>query len=300
MTENMALEIGNFEAHLRYERRLSPHTVTAYLTDVKQMADYAFTTYGITDTDSVKVLHLRSWLSSLKEWNLNNRSLKRKIAAQNAFFHFLMSEGKLTTNPAKRLLLPKADKPLPRFLEEKQTQRLSEQMTEPDDSFEQQTDWLLVELLYQTGMRRAELIQLNETDVHFSRKEIQVFGKGGKMRLVPVQKALLEQIKNYIELKKKLFVSPTKKVLSLKSGKPLYPNYVYRAVKRYLATVTTLDKKSPHILRHTFASQLLNNGADLMSIKDLLGHQSLAATQVYTHLNIERLKEVYKNAHPKS
>lgn len=299
MSRNLALAIDNFETHLRYERRLSENTVCAYLTDVRQLAAYLDQHYELTDVAQIGVIHLRSWLSELKGKELSNRSLKRKIAAQNTFFHFLMTEGWLKKNPVRKLLLPKVDKPLPKFLEEKQTKALEEKVLFPD-SFEGFTQKLIIELLYQTGMRRAELIGLKEKDIHFSRKEIQVLGKGGKMRMIPLNPELIGRLKDYTELKKKTFGNPSENVLSLMSGKPLYPNYVYRVVKMYLNAVTTLDKKSPHILRHTFASQLLNNGADLMSIKDLLGHASLAATQVYTHLNIERLKKVYKNAHPKS
>jgi integrase/recombinase XerC len=299
MGQELALAMDNFEAHLRYERRLSEHTVMAYLTDVRQMADYLSRAYEIADVALIAGIHLRSWLAELKEKQISGRSLRRKIAAQNTFFHFLMSEGQLKKNPARKLLLPKVDKPLPKFLEEKQTEQLKAFVLFPD-SFEGLTQQLIIELLYQTGMRRAELIGLKERDIHYSRKEIQVLGKGGKMRILPLNASLLSLLKDYTELKKKTFGIPIENVLSLKSGKPLYPNYVYRVVKMYLSAVTTLEKKSPHILRHTFASQLLNNGADLISIKDLLGHASLAATQVYTHLNIERLKKVYKNAHPKS
>ncbi|HET8572625.1 MAG TPA: tyrosine-type recombinase/integrase [Edaphocola sp.] len=292
-------EIDNFNLYLRYERRLSPHTVLAYLTDLQQMAAYLETTYGIRDCSAVTAIHLRSWLSELKGRGMGNRSLKRKIAALNTFFQYLMAQVKTAANPSGHLLLPKTDKPLPKFLSEKQTEGLIGEWP-PDDDFEAWTQRLIIELLYQTGMRRAELIGLKGKDIDYSIGRLQVFGKGGKMRLIPLNGNLLKKLNHYIGLKNNKFVLPVENVLSLSSGKPLYPQYVYRTVKRYLSAVTTLDKKSPHVLRHTFASQLLNNGADLMAIKELLGHQSLAATQVYTHLNIERLKEVYEKAHPKA
>lgn len=298
-SQKFSLSVANFKIFLQLERRLSSHTVLAYITDLQQLEVYLETIYEIEEAEAIQALHLRSWIASLKENKISNRSIKRKIAALNTFFRFLKTEGFLKKNPAKKLLLPKMSKPLPHFLEEKQTQELVAEVTFPD-TFEGQTQQLIIELLYQTGMRRAELIQLKEKDIDFSRKEMQVLGKGNKIRILPLSREMLARLQDYLSLKKKLFDSSEENVLILKSGKQLYANYVYRVVKKYLNEITTLDKKSPHILRHTFASQLLNNGADLMSIKDLLGHQSLAATQVYTHLNIERLKEVYKNAHPKS
>lgn len=299
MATDLLAEIDNFSAYLRYERRLSPHTVLAYLTDLKQLVDYLGKTYDIQETSAIVAIHLRSWLSEMKGQGMGNRSLKRKIAAVNTFFQYLIAQGKINANPARHLILPKVDKPLPKFLSEQQTENLLDEWP-ADDDFDGWTQRLVIELLYQTGMRRAELIGLKRKDIDEARGQIQVFGKGGKMRLLPLNKSLLKKLRHYFELKNNKFVLPVENVLSLVSGKPLYPQYVYRVVKRYLTEVTTLDKKSPHVLRHTFASQLLNNGADLMAIKELLGHQSLAATQVYTHLNIERLKEVYQKAHPKA
>lgn len=299
MVSALLTEMDNFNLYLRYERRFSPHTVLAYWTDLNQMATYLEATYDIQDCSAIAGIHLRSWLSELKGQGMGNRSLKRKIAALNTFFQYLIAHNKTIKNPARHLLLPKVDKPLPRFLSENQTDGLINEWP-ADDDFDAWTQRLVIELLYQTGMRRAELIGLKMKDIDYSRKQVQVLGKGGKMRLIPLNNSLLQLLDHYFELKNKKFVLPVESVLSLMSGKSLYPQYVYRTVKRYLGTVTTLDKKSPHVLRHTFASQLLNNGADLMAIKELLGHQSLAATQVYTHLNIERLKEVYQKAHPKA
>lgn len=291
--------LNDFLIHLKYERRLSSHTSEAYERDLSQLFGYLEQVYELPDLKEVHSRHLRSWLSDLKEKGLSNRSLRRKIAAVSSFYKYLMEQGLLIENPTEELSLPKLDKPLPKFLEEKQTAQLDQEGLFPDD-LNGHTQNLIIELLYQTGMRRAELIQLEEKDIDFSRGQVSILGKGNKIRLVPLGADLIKKLEKYLEIKSSKFSSPTEKFLSLESGKRLYPNYVYRTVKTYLATVTTLDKKSPHVLRHTFASQLLNNGADLMSIKELLGHSSLAATQVYTHLNIERLKEVYKKAHPKS
>lgn len=299
MENNFFSALAEFYPYLSYERRLSTHTVIAYKTDLTQMSTYLKESYDIEFPFSVAAFHLRSWLSDLMGKGLKVSSLKRKIASCNTFFQYLISIGELKSNPARHLLLPKGSQSLPGFLEEKQTDKLASEIVFPD-SFEGFTQRLIIELLYQTGMRRAELIYLKENDIDSSRRQIEVLGKGNKIRIIPLNSELMEDLNQYMILKNKILENPPKNLLSLKSGKPLYPKYVYRVVKSYLSSVTTLDKRSPHILRHTFASQLLNRGADLVAIKDLLGHQSLAATQVYTHLNIERLKQVYKDAHPKA
>lgn len=287
-------------AYLQLERRMSEHTITAYQTDLNQFQTYLFSNYEITTIDQIKIHQIRSWLVALKEQKISDCSLKRKASSLKSFFQFLLKEGKITVNPIRRIILPKVAKmQLPNFLEREQTELL---LNNPNflDTFEGNTARLILELLYQTGMRRAELINLKEEDIHFERKEVLIFGKGRKARIVPLSDYLLIDLKEYTKLKKKLFENTGNYLLTLKSGKQLYDNFVYRVVKKYLKMVSTLNKTSPHLLRHTFASQLLNNGADLLAIKDLLGHSSLAATQIYTHVNIERLKEVYKNTHPKS
>lgn len=290
---------ADFMAHLRYERRMSRHTLLAYENDLSQFQGFLKQQYDCADTAAVQGIHIRAWLAGQKDNGVANRSLKRKIAAMNSFFVFLLKNERIGSNPMRKVLLPKTSRPLPHYLEPGQTEALLEAVRFSDD-FEGFTQRLIVELLYQTGMRRSELIHLQEPDIDFSRNELRVVGKGNKVRIVPANPALLKDIREYMSLKRKIFEKPAKYLLSLNSGKPLYEQYVYRTVKKHLNGISTLNTKSPHLLRHTFASQLLNNGAELMAIKDLLGHSSLAATQVYTHLNIERLKEVYKKAHPKS
>jgi integrase/recombinase XerC len=290
---------ADFLAYLSYERRLSRHTLLAYENDLAQFRQFLKQQYDCTGPAAVQGIHIRAWLASLKDKGLANRSLKRKIATMNSFFVFLLKNEKVKSNPLRKVLLPKTSKSLPHYLELNQTEALLEDAHFSDD-LEGSTQRLIIELLYQTGMRRAELIHLLESDIDFSRNELRILGKGNKLRIVPANPALLKDIKEYMSLKRKIFEQPIKYLLSLNSGKQLYDQYVYRTVKKHLNGISTLSKKSPHLLRHTFASQLLNNGAELMAIKDLLGHSSLAATQVYTHLNIERLKEVYKKAHPKS
>lgn len=290
---------ADFIAYLRYERRMSGHTLLAYENDLLQFQLFLKQQYDYADPGTVQGIHIRAWLASQKDEGVADRSLKRKIAALNSFFIFLLKNERLKSNPLRKVLLPRTSKPLPHYLELNQTEALLEAARFSDD-LEGFTQRLIVELLYQTGMRRSELINLQEADIDFSRSEFRVLGKGNKERIIPVSRGLLKDITEYMSLKRKIFENPIKYLLSLNSGKKLYDQYVYRTVKKHLSGISTLDKRSPHLLRHTFASQLLNNGAELMAIKDLLGHSSLAATQVYTHLNIEKLKEVYKKAHPKS
>ena len=205
----------------------------------------------------------------------------------------------MSVNPVKQLHGLRKEERLPQYLKEKEAEILLEEMTF-GEGFKGFTDRLICELLYQTGMRRNELAQLKETDIEWSLKQIRVLGKGNKERLIPIGILTLKQIEEYIAEKKKMGLRTVPQLLVLENGKPLYSNYIYRVVKNHLKEVTTLKKKSPHILRHSFATHLLNNGANIQAIKDLLGHSSLAATQIYTHNNIEKLKEIHKLNHPRS
>jgi len=292
-------QIETFGNYLKFERRYSELTKGAYLRDLQQLAGYLQQDFELNQVHQVEALHLRSWMVSLKQKNLKERSLLRKMSSVKSFFRFLCRQQVLKQNPAIRITLPKPPKRLPVFLETEQTEVLG--YSQPfAEGFEGFTERLIIELLYQTGMRRQELVNLKESDVEVSRKQLRILGKGNKERLVPLDTKLLADIKDYILEKRKTLAETGKFLLSLKSGKQIYPQYVYRVVQKHLKGLTTLSKKSPHVLRHTFATQLLNNGAELNAIKELLGHSSLAATQVYTHNNIDRLKEQYRKAHPKS
>lgn len=295
----MTIERGilQYLQELRLMQKKSILTICAYETDLQQFADF------LEDKEmrlqEIQSFQIRAWLASLKEESISNSTIKRKASALQSFFNYCLRHGWIIKNPVKQLLLSKKEKKIPEFIKEEDTKNILK-LVEFEDSLEGKTEQLILEILYQTGIRRAELIQLKEQDIHFERKEIIVWGKGGKERMIPVQEGLLTLIKNYLKIKKENFENSTIYLLSLKSGKKLYDNYVYRVVKKHLNAITTIQQKSPHLLRHTFASQLLNNGANLEAIKDLLGHSSLAATQVYTHLNIKKLQEIYKKTHPKS
>jgi len=279
---------------------MSEHTFSAYANDLNEFRQYLSDTYPLLEqVTEIELFHIRSWIAYMAEKKAGARTLQRKSSALKSFFHYLLKNSIIKRNPAKMVRTPKPPKRLPVFLEEKETQVILAAPAPGETEMETATGKLIIELLYQTGIRRAELCNLKETDIEISLKQIRVLGKRNKERLIPVNNFLLADIKEYTDLKRKTFNQPTPFLLCLKSGKPVYPNYVYRVVKTYLQQ-TNLSKKSPHILRHTFATQLSNNGADLSAIKDLLGHSSLAATQIYTHNNIEKLKEQYRKAHPKS
>lgn len=291
-------KLTDFLQYLRFEKRYSQHTITAYSKDLNQFFTFIAGEFNIDDTGSIAHFHVRSWLASLKDEEQAERSINRKLSSLNSFYKYLMRLQLADKNPVKQLHALRLPKRLPVYLKEQEAEFLLEEL-QFDEGFKGFTDRIICELLYQTGMRRSELLQLKETDIEWSLNQVRVLGKGNKERLLPVSKLLLETIQDYINEKKKLGIDAAAHLLVLEDGNPLYAGYVYRTVKKYLTATTTLSKKSPHVLRHTFATHLLNNGANIQAIKDLLGHSSLAATQVYTHNNIEKLKEVHKLNHPR-
>lgn len=292
--------IETFLQHLTYEKRLSQHTLTAYAKDLEQFKEFLEKTYQLQDLAKADFRMIRGWAVSMVEAELHHRSVNRKLATLRSFYGYLLRCKAITINPMLRVSSLKTDKPLPQFVEEKSLQLLFDEMTFPLD-FEGTRDRLVLELLYGTGMRLAELITLRDGDVNAYDQTLRVFGKRSKERVVPIYKGLVEMIKQYQQFRNEQFSNPPGQSLILTNkGEPAYPVLIQRIVKKYLSAVTSLQKRSPHVLRHTFATHLLNNGADLNSIKDLLGHSSLAATQVYTHNSIEKLKKIYKQAHPKA
>ena len=290
-----------FLAYIQFEKRFSKHTIKAYQSDLEQFQTYLFATYSIQQNAEITHQHIRSWIIALMQAGMTPRSINRKLSTLKSFFQFLIKKGKLEKDPMLKVTAPKTGKRLPVFVEERPLEVLFEEVQFGED-FEGVRDRLIMELLYQTGIRRSELIHLQISDIDFQGQAIKVLGKGNKERLIPINRDLRLQINNYLELRKQTFpdILTLGQLLLTKKGKPLYPKMVYNLVNKYLAIVTTQEKRSPHILRHSFATHLSNNGADLNAIKELLGHSSLAATQVYTHNSIERLKEIYQQAHPKA
>lgn len=290
--------LTGFTHYLKFEKRYSPYTITAYEKDLSQFFEFSHKECGIDEPLLINHFHIRTWLAHLKESQTQPRSINRKISSLNSFYKHLMRQGLTDKNPLKLLHAQKIPPRLPVFLKEQEAEHLLEEI-DFGEGFAGATERLICELLYATGMRRAELVQLKERDIEWSLRQIRVLGKGNKERLIPASAALLDSIKDYIAVKKEQEAYEEDHLLNLPNGKPVNAGYVYRTVKKYLSQTTTLKKRSPHVLRHTFATHLLNNGANIQAIKDLLGHSSLAATQIYTHNSIEKLKDIHKQNHPR-
>lgn len=290
--------IKPFLKYLSSEKRYSPHTVQAYQKDLDQFSSYLLSDFEIDDTIDVKHIQLRGWVVSLMEQGLSPKSVNRKIATLKSYYKFLLGREYIELNPTAQLKPLKTEKDLPSFVKEDEIIHLLDKVEFTND-FYGLRDRLILELLYATGIRLAELISLKETDVNFYEKTIKVLGKRNKERIIPIGNPLTILIRSYLESKDSQGMSRGVLILT-DSGKQTYSMFIYRKVKKYLSTVTTLSKKSPHVMRHTFATHLLNRGADLNAVKDLLGHTSLAATQVYTHNSIDKLKKAFDQAHPKA
>lgn len=292
--------IQPFLDYLKFEKRFSPHTVTAYETDLTTFFEYIITQYGETPLPQLSHTLIRSWLAQAKEAGLTAKSLNRKISTLRSFFKFCLKRGYIEQSPMQKIIAPKAERRLPQFVAERDMATLFDHVEFGND-WKGKTDRLLLSIFYNTGMRLSELIGLKESSFDFSAGSVKVLGKGSKERILPLSPSLLAAVKEYGHLKKLLpLKNPAENLLITEAGKALQPRAVYTCVKHYLSLVTTIDKRSPHILRHTFATHLANNGADINAVKELLGHSSLAATQVYTHNTIGKLKNVYQKAHPKA
>ncbi len=283
-----------FINYLQFEKRCSEHTITAYQTDLIQFQDY-FEIKRITELSDLNSLAIRSWMVHLLDLGLTKRTVNRKMATLRTLYKWLRKEGVVKSNPMAKIQGPKNEKRLPVFAKESEldSTKLSEMYA---DDFDGIRDSLMFEILYQTGIRLNELINLKETDVN--EQHIKVLGKRNKERLIPVSATLFHQIQDFLKEKRKV-VGASKFLIVLKNGNKLYPTFVYRKINAYLSQATNLDKKSPHVLRHTFATHMLNRGSGLETLKDLLGHANLAATQVYTHNSFAQLTAIYSQAHPR-
>jgi integrase/recombinase XerC len=293
-------DIQSFLDYLKYERRYSPHTIISYETDLRAFENYINRRYGNIILKDISHGFVRGWLADLKENGLTSKSINRKISALRSFFKYQLRTGNLEVSPMTKVIAPKNAKRLPVFIKEQDTKELMRTLSGATEDWKTLNAKMLIVLLYSTGMRVSELLNLREKQLDFGRSQIKVLGKGNKERIIPVSKGLIKNIEEYKQLKKKEFEKTEDALLVTEKGKKLYPKYAYLLVKKYLGDAGTLDKKSPHVLRHTFATHLMNSGADLNAVKELLGHSSLASTQVYTHNSIEKLKNVYKKAHPKA
>lgn len=292
--------IQEFLNYLTYQKRYSKNTIISYQNDLTVFFEYVLIEYKIASVNEINPSIVRTWLASLKENKASSKTVNRKISSLKAFFKYQLKMKKITVNPMATISSLKVSKRLPSFVEEKALKTLSDHDFFPSN-FEGKTHFMVFEILYQTGIRRSELINLKESDIDKNSGTIKVLGKGNKERIIPVNNKLLTLIDEYIvEKRSELPELISAELLVNKKGRPLDPKYVYNIVKKYLGQVSTNQRKSPHILRHSFATHLTNNGAQINAIKELLGHSSLAATQIYTHNTIEKLKEVHKQSHPKS
>lgn len=285
----------SFLQYLQFEKRLSSHTILAYSGDLNQFFDFLQTTYEIRSLSEINHTVVRSWVVELMDQKISPRSVNRKITTLKTFYKYLLRQGIVIENPMLKIMSPKASKRLPVFVEKDNMNVLIDNTAFGDD-FDGVRNKLIIELFYATGIRLSELINLKEANVDLHACQIKVLGKRNKERIVPFSNEMKNSIQNYISKKSGL---TTEFLFEMESGKKMYEKFVYRLVNKYLSIVTTIDKKSPHVLRHTFATHMLNNGADLNAIKELLGHANLAATQVYTHNTVEKLKNIHKQAHPK-
>ncbi len=288
-----------FLRYLELEKRYSAHTVTAYRQDLTDFFIYLEKSYGNLAPGEIQHGMVRSWMVELMEGGLVSRSINRKLTTLRSFYKYLLRQGIVSNNPMLRVQPPKNAKKLPVFVEADKMQLLFDEIPF-GAGFEGVRDRLILELFYATGMRLSELIGLKIDEVDRSARILKVLGKRNKERLIPFPAVLVEQIDKYLEMRARLELVDSDLLLLTVKGKKMYPKMVYNIVVHYLGLVTTLDKKSPHVLRHTFATHMLNNGADINAIKELLGHANLSATQVYTHNTIEKLKNIHKQAHPKA
>ena len=294
-------EVQSFLDYLKFEKRYSVYTIRSYQDDLIQFIQYSGSSFNDSSIINSDHTIVRSWLAELKENEITAKSINRKISSLKSFYKFHLKTGTIEQSPMGKIISPKISKRLPVFMKEEDTRNLINVSGLVTENWKSLNTYLLVSLFYGTGMRLSELISLKESQVDFARRQIKVLGKGNKERIIPVTDELLKTVRDYIQQKKKEFEKPDNTLLVTEKGKKMYAKYAYLLVNTVLdSTIKTLDKKSPHVLRHTFATHLMNNGASLNAVKELLGHSSLAATQVYTHNTIEKLKNVYKKAHPKA
>lgn len=292
--------VDQFLTYLQHEKRYSPHTIQSYKTDLLQFSEYMLHTFDLSLTE-VGHVHVRNFMVALLEDHVSENSVGRKLSTLRSFYKHLSREGLIPANPVTLVKAPKVPKRLPVFVDDQKLDVLLDSGEFFDNTFSSVRDKLVIETLFGTGMRLAELLLLKESDIDFYGATVRVLGKRNKERIIPISKVLEDQLKVYIDLKTlQNFNNKTGVLIVTDKGTSAYPKFIYRIVTGYLTRISTQDKKSPHVLRHSYATSLLNRGADLNAIKELLGHASLAATQVYTHNSVERLKSIYKQAHPKA
>ena len=292
--------VDSFFKYLQYEKRYSPKTISAYKTDIEQLTGFSKETYQEHSPELLSYGIIRAWIVSLVESKMDPRSINRKIACLRSFYKFCLKREIIENDPMQKIRVLKTSKKLPHFVHEEDMTNLLDHV-DFEDNLKGWREKLIIELFYGTGIRLSELIGLRESQVNLRDRTIKVLGKRNKERVIPFAKNIVSLVETYMRFRNKevdkkkhgfLFVGD--------SGEPMYPMMVYRLVRKYLDEFTSVEKRSPHVLRHSFATHLLNKGAEINAVKDLLGHTSLAATQVYTHNSMEKLKKVFEQAHPKA
>ena len=291
--------INAFLDYLRLERNYSEKTIVSYRTDLLEFEEYLKKVDAELDFAKVDADVVRNWMVSLMDDGRVATSVNRKLSSLRSFYRFLLKKKAVLVDPMLKVVGPKKKKPLPSFVREKDMDRLLDELLY-DESFEGCRDRVILEMFYATGMRRSELIGLDDADVDLSAKLVKVTGKRNKQRLIPFGDELAEDLLKYIKVRNETLSQGAEAFFVLKNGARMYPEAIYRLVRRYLSGVVTLKKRSPHVLRHTFATAMLNGKAGLRAVKELLGHESLATTEVYTHTTFEELKKVYEQAHPRA
>lgn len=293
------LATDSFLEYLQFERNYASGTVAYYQADVRELQEFGKKLRGDLKPADVDAELVREWITSLMDKGMAPNTINRKLSSLRAYFKFLLKRGKVASDPLQKVPGPKKKKPLPAFVKETEMNRLLDDM-DFGEGFEGCRDRMIIEMFYETGMRRAELIGLNDADVDFSDSVIKVTGKRNKQRLIPFDEELRHSMQEYLKTRNEAIPVRSGAFFVGKTGKRLSQNVVAQVVRQNLSKVVTIKKRSPHVLRHTFATVMLNNGADLDAIKELLGHESLATTEVYTHTTFEELKKVYNQAHPRA
>lgn len=289
--------VNDFLDSLKFEKRYSEHTLKSYKTDLNQFEEYLLNEFEHDSINAASRSMIRSWIVVMVDKGIQARSIHRKISSLKSYFKYLLKRGECSNSPVEGIALPKVKKQLPVFIEESRLDLLLDQV-EFENTYDGFRDKLILELLYGTGIRLSELINLELNQVDLKEGKIKVLGKRNKERIIPISKVIIVTIESYLPYRNER--SNQKELILTSKGEKLYPQLVYRIVKEHLFKVSPQSKRSPHVLRHSFATHLLNKGADLNAVKELLGHANLSATQVYTHNTIEKLKLVYNQAHPRA